>query len=275
MEKNESKGILSLIPEAIGMVKAVGKNHKNQLQNYQFRSIDDFMAEISSVLSTLKITIAPNYTVIASDVVAAANGKTYKSVLLKGDYIISAPDGSFITASTIGEAYDYSDKACNKAMSTAFKYMIMQVFCIPTEEKKDTEYESIETNKSVKPINPVVANFHKATGTPIPSKVPELKKELSELYPKKEIPPEGITYVEKLLKNNNATEKELITAIDHCKKYENKKPLTPRKPGYLYRSDCKKYESKKPLTPEIEAEYNEAFGDNIKVDEDDEPEGLL
>jgi len=254
MEKNDAKGILSLIPEAIGMVKAVGKNHKNQLQNYAFRSIDDFMAEISSVLSTLKITIAPNYTVIASDVVAAANGKTYKSVLLKGDYIISAPDGSFITASTIGEAYDYSDKACNKAMSTAFKYMIMQVFCIPTEEKKDTEYESIETtNKSVKPINPVVANFHKVTGTPMPSKISELKKELSELYPKKEIPPEGITYVEKLLKNDKATEEALLKAIDHCKKYE----------------------SKKPLTPEIETEFNSAFGDSIEVDEDDEPEGLL
>lgn len=257
MEKNESKGILSLIPEAIGMVKAVGKNHKNQLQNYAFRSIDDFMAEISSVLSTLKITIAPNYTVIASDVVAAANGKTYKSVLLKGDYIISAPDGSFITASTIGEAYDYSDKACNKAMSTAFKYMLLQVFCIPTEGKKDTEYESIETNKSVKPINPVinpvVANFHKVTGTPIPSKVPELKKELSELYPKKEIPPEGITYVEKLLKNDKATEEALLKAIERCKTYPDKKPLTP----------------------EIETEFNSAFGDSIEVDEDDEPEGLL
>jgi hypothetical protein len=56
-----------------------------------------------------------------------------------------------------------------------------------------------------------------------------------------------------LLKNNNATEKELITAIDHCKKYE----------------------SKKPLTPEIETEFNSAFGDSIEVDEDDEPEGLL
>lgn len=253
MEKNDAKGILSLIPEAIGMVKAVGKNHKNQLQNYAFRSIDDFMAEISSVLSTLKITIAPNYTVITSDVVAAANGKTYKSVLLKGDYIISAPDGSFITASTIGEAYDYSDKACNKAMSTAFKYMIMQVFCIPTEEKKDTEYESIETtNKSVKPINPVVANFHKATGIPLPSKSLELRKELTELYPKKELPPEAITWIEKTLKGN-ATDKQLTTAIERCKTYPDKKPLTP----------------------EIETEFNSAFGDSIEVDEDDEPEGLL
>jgi len=56
-----------------------------------------------------------------------------------------------------------------------------------------------------------------------------------------------------LLKNNNATEKELITALDHCKKYE----------------------SKKPLTPEIEMEFNSAFGDSIEFDDDNEEEGLL
>ena len=43
--------ILSLIPEAIGKIKAVGKTHKNNLQNYSFRSIDDFMNEISGILS--------------------------------------------------------------------------------------------------------------------------------------------------------------------------------------------------------------------------------
>jgi hypothetical protein len=255
MEKNEPRGILSLIPEAIGKIKAVGKNHRNQLQNYQFRSIDDVVEEMSSILSELKLTIIPNYTVISSDIVNSDKGKSYKSVILKGDYVISAPDGSFLAASTIGEAYDYSDKACNKAMSTAFKYMLLQVFCIPTEEKKDTEFESIEnSNKIVKPtssVNPTVANFHKATGIPLPSKSSELKKELTELYPKKELPPEAITWIEKTLKEN-ATDKQLTTAIERCKSYPNKSKLTP----------------------EIETEFNEAFGDNIEVDEE-ETEGLL
>ena len=80
----------------------------------------------------------------------------------------------------------------------------------------------------------------------------ELRKELTELYPKKELPPEAITWIEKTLKGN-ATDKQLTTAIERCKTYPDKKPLTP----------------------EIETEFNSAFGDSIEVDEDDEPEGLL
>jgi hypothetical protein len=42
----------------------------------------------------------------------------------------------------------------NKAMSVAYKYALMQIFCIPTEEEKDTEFNSPEvvakTNKEEK-----------------------------------------------------------------------------------------------------------------------------
>jgi hypothetical protein len=30
-------------------------------------------------------------------------------------------------------------------MSASYKYALMQIFCIPTQEKKDTEYDNIET----------------------------------------------------------------------------------------------------------------------------------
>lgn len=42
----------------------------------------------------------------------------------------------------IGEAMDSGDKSCNKAMSAAQKYAFLQIFCIPTEEPKDTENET-------------------------------------------------------------------------------------------------------------------------------------
>jgi hypothetical protein len=55
-----------------------------------------------------------------------------------------AVDCSSIKAVTIGEAMDTGDKASNKAMSTALKYACLQIFCIPTEEEKDTEYQTYE-----------------------------------------------------------------------------------------------------------------------------------
>ena len=63
---------------------------------------------------------------------------------MKGNYKITAEDGSCEEVTTFGEAIDFGDKAFNKAMSQALKYCLFQVFCIPTEEEKDTEHKSPE-----------------------------------------------------------------------------------------------------------------------------------
>jgi hypothetical protein len=64
------------------------------------------------------------------------------------------------TACTFGEAMDSADKATNKAMSAAFKYVVMQTFCIPTEGDNDADATSHEvagklSNESA-PSNPAV-----------------------------------------------------------------------------------------------------------------------
>jgi hypothetical protein len=41
-----------------------------------------------------------------------------------------------------GEAMDSGDKATNKAMSAAYKYACLQVFCIPTEGDNDADGSS-------------------------------------------------------------------------------------------------------------------------------------
>ena len=43
-----------------------------------------------------------------------------------------------------GEAMDSADKATNKAMSAAYKYLCMQVFCIPTEGMEDADSQTHE-----------------------------------------------------------------------------------------------------------------------------------
>jgi hypothetical protein len=53
-------------------------------------------------------------------------------------------DGSSVSSITVGEAMDSGDKSMNKAMSVAYKYALMQIFCIPTEEEKDTEFQTHE-----------------------------------------------------------------------------------------------------------------------------------
>jgi hypothetical protein len=58
--------------------------------------------------------------------------------------LVSGEDGSSHVISTIGEAMDSGDKATNKAMSAAYKYALMQAFCIPTEGDNDSENQTHE-----------------------------------------------------------------------------------------------------------------------------------
>jgi hypothetical protein len=55
-------------------------------------------------------------------------------------------DGSHVDTVNVGEAMDSGDKAMNKAMSIALKYSLLQMLLIPTEEDKDPDKYSEETD---------------------------------------------------------------------------------------------------------------------------------
>lgn len=139
---SETKSIYELIPKIISEVEPVGKDHQNKQQNYKFRSIDDVYNVVNKLLGKHGISVFPKYQIIKDEVVKTDKGSYQKTVILQGIYKFTAPDGSFEETITFGEAIDFGDKAYNKAMSQAFKYALFQVFCIPTEEEKDTEHES-------------------------------------------------------------------------------------------------------------------------------------
>lgn len=69
-----------------------------------------------------------------------------------------AEDGSSVSSVTIGEAMDSGDKSMNKAMSTAYKYALMQIFCIPTADDKDTETHTHEVASKTAPQSQSLAS---------------------------------------------------------------------------------------------------------------------
>lgn len=134
--------IYSCLTQAAAAINAVGKNGVNTSQGWKFRSIDDIYNALNPALIAAGLTIVPN--VIHTDIVqeeASTNqyGKKQPGATtarLTMEYTVFAPDGSSIKATTIGEGRDAGDKACNKAMAIAYKYMAFQLFCIPTEEMR-------------------------------------------------------------------------------------------------------------------------------------------
>ncbi len=142
--------IFGKISEIMSKVGAIGKERKNTAQNYSFRGIDDMYNALNSHLSEAKVFFAPEVLSVEREERATKSGGTLIYTVVTMKFTAYAEDGSNVCTVTVGEAMDSGDKSCNKAMSTAYKYALMQIFCIPTEEEKDTEYQSHEVAPKVK-----------------------------------------------------------------------------------------------------------------------------
>lgn len=119
----------------------IGKGRKNTQQNYTFRGIDDVYNALAGKLSAHHLVIIPR--VMSREVVerSTKTGGTLFYVTVRMEFtFLSALDGTSLTVGPFdGEAMDSGDKATNKAMSAAYKYMAMQTFCIPTEGDNDAD----------------------------------------------------------------------------------------------------------------------------------------
>ena len=127
------------ITEAIGAA-GIAKARKNEQQKYQFRGIDDVYNALSPILAKHSLCIIPR--VMNREVVerkSNSGGALFSVSLHVAFDLVSAIDGSKHEAITYGEAMDSGDKATNKAMSAAYKYLAMQLFCIPTEGDNDAD----------------------------------------------------------------------------------------------------------------------------------------
>lgn len=141
----ENPKIYEAIAGVIADCGFVGKDKVNKQQGFKYRSVDDVFNALHPALAKNKVVIVP--TVVerkCEEVGRTKNGTAILKVVCKVKYDIFAKDGSRITSIIYGEGMDMGDKATNKAMAIAYKYLCFQVFCIPTEEMTDPDAESLE-----------------------------------------------------------------------------------------------------------------------------------
>lgn len=141
--------------EAIAAVAAdlakvgISKDRKNESQGYRFRGIDDIYGTLSPILAEHQLVILPRVAQRVETVRATKNGGSLYSVAVEVEFhLIGASDAGF-TASVWGEAMDSADKATNKAMSAAYKYLALMAFCIPIEGIEDADQTTPEETKPV------------------------------------------------------------------------------------------------------------------------------
>ncbi len=117
----------------------ITKDRKNLQQNYSFRGIDDVFNALSPLLAEHQLAIIPRYLTRECIERPSKSGGVLFNVTVEAEFDLYGSDGSHVTAKTFGEAMDSADKATNKAMSAAYKYMCFQVFAIPTEGDNDAD----------------------------------------------------------------------------------------------------------------------------------------
>jgi hypothetical protein len=142
-------------------VGAITKSKRTEQGNkYFYRGIDDVINALNPVMAKYKLFVVPE----VLDIKREERTSKYDAVLIYSictiKYTFYASDGSNVSTTVIGEAFDSGDKSINKAMSVAFKYACFQTFCIPTEEMKDPDAEVHEIKEDPKPQTEEVEDYN-------------------------------------------------------------------------------------------------------------------
>lgn len=136
--------IYAAITGVINDIGVVSKDKINKQQGFKYRSVDDVYSVLNPALAKNKVFILPEIMEEHREIRTSKSGGRMVSVILKMKYTVYAEDGSHIETILKGEAMDTGDKAINKAMAIAYKYLCFQLFCIPVEDMADPDADSHE-----------------------------------------------------------------------------------------------------------------------------------
>ena len=163
--------VFEAINRVVTDVGNVGRDGYNEHQRFSFRSLEGTVNAVRDSLIQHGITIVPSYrSVEQTDLPAAPDRPVQHRSIVEGEFLITGPDGSDVTVTTIGEAMDTQGRATNKAMSAAFKYALLQTFKIASGDDgdaTDTGHANFATPQ------PVVNQVRGAQGPPRISAPPQ------------------------------------------------------------------------------------------------------
>lgn len=124
---------------------------------FAFRGVDAVVAHVAPFLNKYGVIVVPEVLdrkTTARDLVnrdGSLNGKAVTQTDLVTKFTFYAPDGSSVSATTIGLAQDYADRSAAQAQSVAFRVAILQTFHLPTHDK-EPEVAGEETQRYLEKV---------------------------------------------------------------------------------------------------------------------------
>ena len=109
---------------------------------YAYRGIEQITAYISPLLAKHRVVFVPQVQAMERRSISVDHA-VFTDTVLTVRYRIFGPGGSndYIEATVVGIGRDSSDKGANKAMTQAYKYVMMQTLCI-ADTRNDADGET-------------------------------------------------------------------------------------------------------------------------------------
>jgi hypothetical protein len=130
---------------------AIGKDSWNEQQKFHFRGIDQVLNALNPLMAKHGVYVVPDVLDRVAAIRTTSSGKAMYEVNLHVRFRFIGLKGDEIGATGWGEGTDMADKATNKAMQGAFKYVLFQTFAISTEEASDQDGEPTEETVTGQP----------------------------------------------------------------------------------------------------------------------------
>lgn len=118
---------------------------------YKYVTVDEVIAKLRPSMVDHGIHFAPTkMDILHQEQYTTAKGAVMNRVLLGVSYRLSHVSGTSEDGYSVGEGTDSGDKACNKAMTAAKKYALLQSFCLETGEDDPDHHSSEEQERKPK-----------------------------------------------------------------------------------------------------------------------------
>jgi hypothetical protein len=126
--------VVEALAAVMGDVREVRKADRNTQQNYQFRGIDAVMNAVGPALRKHNVVVVPLCEQANYRDVQTSTGKASRECTVLVRYRFYGPAGDHIECVAPGESMDFGDKGAPKAMSVAFRTVLLQALCLPTDD---------------------------------------------------------------------------------------------------------------------------------------------
>jgi hypothetical protein len=128
--------VVQALSRVMGDVQSISKNSRTSQgnQSFNFRGIDAVMNAVGPALRRHGVVVVPVETHYEFEHYETSRGTKMKGVTLTVTFRFYGPQGDYIDAMATGESSDAGDKAMPKAHSVAFRTLLLQALCIPTDE---------------------------------------------------------------------------------------------------------------------------------------------